>query len=484
MNKNYLKYLIRNYRVALLFYAVVAIGISSAPLITSDGSFGNYSVSIQFMLIMSIVMTYVLPVLLFSFVHRRRSADLYFALPISRKEQLITNLLFAFGCIFGVFVLGAFILYIPSASAVRFVYVLKMIAAAALCFASLILIHSAWNLIANNLFDGIVMIAAWSVLPLLIYLAITSFASTMVAGQSTHSIPEIGMWLSPLAMSIRNLFNVSDEILEPSIPYFILIALWGVIGAIGCGYHFINRKSERAEQLSDDPLAYPLIINTYAFGILIMLADEFVSERSMELISLYLLLLFVYVVAQFVYRRKIRITPKILITFGLWTAAAFVFASTAFYTRGFGLADRYSINDNTHIKISYNATVFRDDLTQPAVYEETLQDQTVYLEAQMFMPVAEYVKDENLYNALEKYRRAGIDAFYSGKTEYNLGLMFTNCSGQGYDYTNNYSYFLNEAITLDDLKTIDKSPYASVTIWDPTRDSTLTLTEWLNQKGK
>ena len=69
MNKNYLKYLIRNYRVALLFYAVVAIGISSAPLITSDGSFGNYSVSIQFMMIMSIVMTYVLPVLLFSFVH-------------------------------------------------------------------------------------------------------------------------------------------------------------------------------------------------------------------------------------------------------------------------------------------------------------------------------------------------------------------------------------------------------------------------------
>lgn len=485
MNKNYLKYLFKNYRVAILFFAVLFLGISATPFITRDDRILSYCAAAEIMSVLSIGMTFILPVILFAFVHRRRSADLFFALPISRKDQLITNLLFAFFTAFGIFCVTSLILWIPAAQVIPFKEVLLLNALAALSIACLLLIHTAWYLIANNIFDGIVMIAAWSVLPLLVFVMISEFGSTMVAGQNIDKTADLAMWLSPLAMSGYNLFaSTSQGSGELNMLYNILIALWGVIGAAGSYFHFVRRKSERAEQLSDDPLAYPLIINFYALGILIMMACSFVREGGYELLSLYLLLLFIYVVAQFVFNRKIRITPKILITFAILSAISGVFAVAAYRTHGFGLAERYTVDDKSHIRISYSSAVYKDDFEREYNYEYNDSD-FVNISVELLMPVKDYQQNTRLYEMFESYRQDGIDFFYSSqKSAYrNCRICFMNCTGNSYDYSNRYDYTLSKPIAMDDLQYLIEIPFARVEIYDSYSGEEYTLSQWLARKG-
>ena len=486
MNKNYLKYLFKNYRIGLVFYAVLFLCIAGTPFIGSNNPGGSYSSAVEIMLAMSFAMTFVMPVILFAFVHRRRSADLFLALPISRKDQLLTNLLFALITVVGIFCLGNLIIWIPAAAYFSFTDVMRMCAAAALCFTSLILIHSAWYLIANNIFDGVVMIGAWSAIPLLLYFTISEFTGSMIAGRSSFDLYEISMSLSPLAMSVRNLFSINDITNGGVVPaYFVLILLWGVIGALGVWKHFVRRKSERAEQLSDDPLAYPLIINFYALFILIAIACAAVSERSFELISIYLSLLFIYVVAQFVYRRKIRVSVKTLVTFGAMSLAALIFALAAFNTQGFGLAQRYTIDDNTHLHISYNAMVYRDDLSMLVARNYPTDGDIVWINMDLFIPVKDYEADEPLNSVLEKTRQNGIAYFYSDErgADINCVIDFNNCDHNRQKYSNDYYYALNEAISLEDLKVIDSSPFSQITLQTYEDDRTWTLKQWLERNG-
>lgn len=486
MNKKYFTYLLKNYRVAILFFAVLFFGISATPFIAVEESSSAYNAALGIMTALTIGMVFVLPVILFAFVHRRRSADLFLALPVSREEQLITNLLFAFLSIFGIFFVSSLVLWIPAASSVAFTKVLAVNANAALVIASLLLIHSAWYLIANNVFDGIVMIASWSFLPVLIYAVLAEFADTMVAGQNMANMINPSIWLSPLAMSVRNLiaFSESSE-WNVSVFYNILIAVWGVIGAAGTYFHFVKRKSERAEQLSDDPLAYPLIINFYALCILIMMACSFVSDRSFDLLTIYLLLLFVYVVAQFVYRRKIRITPKILITFGALSLISLIFAFTAFKTHGFGQAERYTVGSDSHIRITYYAVVDHDDLEKAYRYHDDYSDEEMLdLNVTALLPVKDYMELPALRDLFEAHRQDGIDFFYSENRNQpeNLSLSFQEIIGDTAT-VNSYYYKLSKPFTLDELKKIEQIPFAEINIYDPYEGESYSLTQWLARKG-
>lgn len=487
MNKKYFTYLLKNYRVAILFFAVLFFGISATPFIAVEGSSSAYNAALGIMNVFTIGMVFVLPVILFSFVHRRRSADLFLALPVSREEQLITNLLFAFLCVFGIFFVTSLVLWIPAASSVAFTTVLAVNANAALVIASLLLIHSAWYLIANNVFDGIVMIASWSFLPLLIYAVLATFAETMVAGQSVTNMINPSMWLSPLAMGVRNLITFSEgNGRTVSVLYNILIAVWGAVGAAGTYFHFVKRKSERAEQLSDDPLAYPLIINFYALSILIMMAFSFVQDRSFDLLTIYLLLLFVYVVAQFVYRRKIRITPRILITFGALSLISMIFAVTAFKTRGFGQAERYTVDGDSHIRITYHAAVDQNDLEKAYRYHDGYSDEEMLdLYVTAMLPVKDYLELPALRDLFEAHRQDGIDFFYSENRNQpeNLSLSFQNCNSSGSAYCNSYYYKLAKPFTLDELKKLEQIPFTEINIYDPYEGESYSLTQWLARKG-
>ena len=491
MNKNYMKYLIRSWKVTVIFFAALFFGLAATPMINSYDSASAYRASLEIMSIEAAALTFILPVLLFSFAHRRRSADLFFSLPVSRMAQLITNLVFAFCTIYGFFLITSLLLWIPYGNHVfPFAGVLAINATAALTIAALLLVHSCWYLIANNIFDGIVMIASWSFLPLLIYVVVNSFADNMIAGQNGTVLGDICMWLSPLAMGVRNMFELSSwPDVDVKLYYDILLALWALVGAAGLYWHFVRRKSERAEQLSDDPLAYPFIINVYALGILVIMACELVHDASLSFITLYLILLFIYVVAQFVYNRKIRLTKKIFITFGALTLISLIFAQAAFRTRGFGLGNRFSLDQGTNMRIDYSAVVDKDDISRLIIRDDTGikydYEQEAYVNFTLYMPDSEYENNPMLKEMMNRYREDSISLFYSQRKNLsrNARINFMNSNRSYNFYTNNYYYPLDKAFSLEDLKFIDSLPYGDVLIQSNDMDKELSLSQWLARKG-
>ncbi|MDO4520929.1 MAG: hypothetical protein Q4B44_04740 [Erysipelotrichaceae bacterium] len=486
MNKNWFRYLFRNYRIPVIFFTVVFFGLSAIPLISSDNIRSDYMGSVEVMTVLAGMMTYILPVILFSFVHNRRSADQLLALPLSRSEHLITNMVFAFTLIFGCFLITSTALWLINAvGAVPFTELLTILGQEAFFTVTLLVIHTFWFLIANNIFDGIVMIGAWSFAPLLFLGVLSSFVANTVAGGNFIDSGRFALWLSPLAMNVRNLvLALSDASTPYSWSCTLVTAVYTLAAGYGLYSQFVRRKSERAGQLSDHPLAYRLIINLYAFAILLMICFSAMNSFSVEFLTLVLLLLFIYVVAQFVYRRKIQLTVKILGMFAALTAAAAVCAFAAYHTHGFGQAERYTFTDNQFLKMDYSTPAERSN---PGRISESGNYDELYVSAEVYLPVSKISPANEIWKIMEKYRHAGIDTFYSPETHKQTAyLSFGNTdSPKSYNYSNHYNYRLSEAISLEDLIAIDSSEYGSVTIidYDDAYGTEYSLSAWLRKKG-
>ena len=93
MNKQYFRYLAHSYRYLIAFFFAVYFSLSILYAMPSDAYFRTYEMC-RIAGVLSVCACFVLPILLFTFVHKRSSADVYHALPISRKEHRITILLF------------------------------------------------------------------------------------------------------------------------------------------------------------------------------------------------------------------------------------------------------------------------------------------------------------------------------------------------------------------------------------------------------
>lgn len=196
MSTKFMSYLIKNRKVALIFFFVIYLGIMLTPYLggnaeyyASDGAMtasqmslmqikGKFWTSLGFGIVMSMMLSYALPVLLFAYVHSKKSVDLYFALPVKRSEQLITNILFALAICFGYFFISSLIVYVFfGIKAVSIGSYLLILLSALVIFAIMLCINSLLFLVANNLFDGIVMIASYSGLAVVIYTVVSVFGT-------------------------------------------------------------------------------------------------------------------------------------------------------------------------------------------------------------------------------------------------------------------------------------------------------------------
>ena len=103
----------------------------------------------------------------------------------------------------------------------------------------------------------------------------------------------------------------------------------------------------------------------------------------------------------------------------------------------------------------------------------------------LFIPVKDYEADEPLNSVLEKTRQNGIAYFYSDErgADINCVIDFNNCDHNRQKYSNDYYYALNEAISLEDLKVIDSSPFSQITLQTYEDDRTWTLKQWLERNG-
>lgn len=183
MSKTYFFYLLAKNKVTLVFFYLVHLCLSLSPLASlRENRVFSISMATNFCLISAFILAIILPMLLFKFVHRKTSSDCYFCLPIKREKQFITIVIFSWLSIYLFYALNfSFILLLSNTSfSLLNLFILYFLTF--LFILALVIFTSATYLIANNLFDGVIICCAYFVAPFLISLIIIQFFISFVVG--------------------------------------------------------------------------------------------------------------------------------------------------------------------------------------------------------------------------------------------------------------------------------------------------------------
>lgn len=455
MNKKYLSYLFKNRKVGIIFFGVLYFAIILLTNLKGLNNLVSYRTNIQIAVLFSTGLAIALPVLQFSFVHQKKSVDTFFAIPCSRKEMLITNILFMWLITFGYFFVTTLFLTAFVISKVVFYRYLLFLLIAAILFLCLIVIHSCIYLFANNIFDGFVVLAAYMFLVVLFLTTYSIFITDMVAGISSGELG-IGKYLSPFYLVVRGLWDDVEAWTKGAKKFdflqYVLPIVYAAISSFLLKKHFIERKVERAEQLSNEFFAYPFVIHIYLFCFLLGIAfDQVRYLEWSETILMYLAFFFFYVVAQFVYQRKIEVKLKHVLIFAIGIALSYVVAFAAWQTRGFGRSDNYTIDEGKYVVYRYSAYVDKNDLGL-----KTTRDQDgVDISFVINVPLVQKAEYQEVISFFDTKRKDAIDYFYERKPgqddQYNM-LDIGNMDALNKTSWNDYYYDLRVPLSEEELK--------------------------------
>ena len=362
-NLNYFKYLLKSKSYLLIFASLLSL------LITFTNTGKNYKTAYIGLIIICFILCFGLPCLIFEYVHNKRAVDTYYSLNISRKSMLITGLIFCFISVFIIFTINSIIIYISEINNVTEImqpvnidptYIIvkyglpTRILIMSLCFLCLIIFNTCIYLFAHTAFDGIVILGAYTLLPLAIEMAISSFTSAFVYGYSYNSYNYIA-YLSPsyLTGSIYN--HLINGQIHLGNTNFLSLSIFAILLFLIISYIILYRnyekfKPEKAGTISNSIPAYPLIINLYALiSVFTITCDSFIKEYSIFNGSLlfYFMIFSLYMIAHFIYLRKLSLNFKTPLTYLLYIGICLLICQLALKTNGFGLSERYIRNDET-----------------------------------------------------------------------------------------------------------------------------------------
>ena len=337
-SKEYFSYLFKSKKYLLLIIL----------LVTLLNVFGTQDAKVSFVIetVICGMLCYFLPVYIFSYIHNKKAVDTFFSIPVSRKATLISGLLF---CVLTVFIplaltLGFYSL-VEKIGLVVFIYLLELL----LIVSTLIIFNTTIYLTANNVFDGVEMIGAYSFLPLVLFICFNNIVSTYVAGLYSMDAPFL-MYTSPVVMSGNCFIEIVDK--GHDVKHLIALLVYLVVFSIILLKAYTNRDVERADTPSSKFFAYPLIIFIYVALCLFVISSQYgydyknILEFLKSEFILYVLLFAIYVAAHFVYKRKLYFNYKLPLFYCLALVLSLVVAVAFKSSQGFGLAQRYDHHDN------------------------------------------------------------------------------------------------------------------------------------------
>ena len=472
-SKIYFNNLFKENRLLILF----------VTLISSLFCFSNNSSLL--IALLTLAMSYLIPMMVFKFIHNSKAVDTYYSLPVSRKALLFTGLIFSLFAVFTPFFVSSvvdniinenlsllsFVLYIG----IGIIVILTMV-----CFNTLL------YQVANNVFDGIVAILAYSLLPLFILLVATIFFEVFVCGYNLYNA-EIFGYLSPVytsALLLFRHFDTHDYFLNiKDLKYLITLLFYLTVSCILLFKYFPKRKVERANESSSNFFAYPLIIYLYAslclFGISCnwQFTDS-VSNFIKEFAVFYVLCFALFVLAHFVYKRKFYFNIKMLVFFVLSIAISISFRFVAFKTKGFGLSQKDNLSD-TYVKYSIEIISDNDDISD-YIHQKTNEsfvDKYIWIDIQ----TQDKPLNKELFDLLKSYKQTAVEQFYTKRSTINSYMnvydnYVMNGDTEGFDRNYNYNFNAN----LDNLETLfELVKYDEVKIHFYTNDA-----EYLMLKNK
>lgn len=497
INNKYLKYLFTSKKIAWIFFLVMYMAVSLSSFITYSS--GTYQFSLRCSFILSILMTFVLPIFLFSFVHRKRSCDLYFSLPVKRKDLLCTTIVFSFLIIFGYYLITTCISTILCFSRINITFgnLLINVAFVALSILVLLLINSAIYLFANNILDGVIMLLAYLCIPVAVVCLLDTICNILLIDFVWN---EINLWtyLCPASIVINNGFYLMCYVvpsLDNAMTYMepfsffqtILLVIYACASIYLLKKHFIERKTERAEQISDTFLSYPFIINYYLLISLFYLGFSITHEGLSDIyIIAYLFLYFVYIIALFIYKRKIRFYWKNTLYYIIVMVVALVSGKVIYMNKGFGLPYTYPLSSGD--TVSYSLNEYNLDTTLENVNDYDA-DTDVTVNVTFSIPTSD-LNDRQYSSAisiLEKTRKNAIDEWFkvSDVENYNYSTTSINISNLQNNSPIKYSptYYTSQVLSIEDLKELDTCSTITINVYNYEKNinKDYSLTEYLKE---
>ncbi len=472
-SKEYFRYLLSSNRYLLIL--LLLVGMLNA--------LGNTIRGLDLILqgVFAVGCSFILPMIVFYHVHDKKAVDSYLSLPVSRKAMLVTGIVFCFlgvylmiaiGCIaFGikgqypVDVIGS---SLPSPSQ-PFNVLLALAVMVPTCLA-LVMFNTALYLIGNDLIDGVIMMGAYTCLPLAIYIVINSFFYSFVAGGNNPDLSVI-RFFSPIYMSAELLLMIAEQ---GKVYWSSLIGL--CIAALLSAYllhrSYVLRKAERANSRSTSFFSYPLVINLYLIVCVFAIATLYgmrykgLGEFLGDHFVLYILLFAAFVAAYFLYRRKFYFSFRLPAFYLIVVLISLLFVSSARSSRGFGLSDRYEKAKGPDIANIDIWFADADNEMNDYIYEQQGKRSGyvgVFVQVNGDKTANQVsLMSEETSDIIERYRKKAIDDFYEGEyAEYETSSHITIVPDGGFSYS---QYTCNEAIALKDLIALAKDPSVRITV--------------------
>ena len=456
-SKEYFRYLIKNNRFLLILIMLITL-----LLVFNDGS---KHTTFMIQCVISFGLTYLMPVMSLYHVHDKRAVDTYFSLPVSRKAMLVTTVIYDILCAYVPLLISA-TAYFLSGKMVN-VSLLLLLLATLVAVSAMVVFNSTLYLIGNNLVDGIIMIGAYSFMPLALFMVLCSFANSFVAGMNNMDFVPI-IYLSPIYLS----FNMIIELIESGILLTdMFIELFAIVVIFGYLLYrsYVYRKAERASSTSDKFYSYPLVINVYAFLSLLMISSGFdyfypnLFEFMKEYFILYVLLFAIYAVAHFIYKRKLSVSIRQPIFYVIAMIIALLFVGLWRNSKGFNLAYRYhQIQNDDTVSINNWYDDQNSDLIS-YIKKETGSERVSYVSVNVEALTGGRIKMEmsdQSKKIFEDIRISAVDYFYqdNSKDDSNT-IMNINDNDKGL-----YIYHFASSLTSDQLIKLAKDPAVSVMI--------------------
>lgn len=435
MNKKYFKYLSKSHKnlsIFLLILNVVAItftyfvsymnGVGSTiEIVMSAGTIVNIFVSLC------------LPLLYFSFMDTKKGGDHYWALPIKRSQIVITTIVFM--------ILQAFFAYlIAYVPVLLFDWLVEgyqnfkvlQIGSMLLMIACAIITSTAVKMKFYSTIDSAIGLLGYICLPIIVYLSIMAFITNISYGLISYSYLDIEYFFYPYALftsgSLLPMVDTYSRLSKDLVPFiFEIIAIAG-ISLLSIRYDIKNRKAEYANTLSNNVLAYPMLIRIATLALLVIAITTFSQEMALLIITLAVIFV-CYLVMNFVATRAIRINKKILIFYTVAVLIVFSGVKIGDMTNGFGLTQSYQ---NLSLKQYGVYIIVENPKNEDVNYEFRLED------SHRIDPETEKIIKELQGEFIKKHKNT--DAYTGINSDYSLQVN-TSLSAS---YEDNKEFYYHE----------------------------------------
>lgn len=431
----YLVYFTKQQKKLLSIYTIICFMIFVFPNIISAPTFGTeinrmYNLvegmfrKVSFILVPMMI---VLPIFSFRFLLNKKTVDVYYTIPISKKElfrnHYFATLIMAIIPPFIMMIISYFILVIYS-----YVHFDSMVVWILWTFVIFTIFLSIYALVTfvimktNNVIDAVIISISYIIVPMIAVSAIDTFLLDQALFRDMlifEWIDQILYFVSPLSLLAQTIsyfsFNFATYSAN-SVNWFFCI--YSIAMFIGFTYlaqkAFLTKKGEDAEQITTHFLTYPLIMNVLSICLISFV--KFKDDVSLSIVTMTLIFM-IYAILNFIAAKSIKINAKLFIKFAifilLFNGFSYVSRQTEFFGMNRKLIDADKI-DRIEIKISTYGEK-NDEWNDYYVYVNNVEEQS---------EIVELLNTYQLY-ASKIFKNKNKENFYSPKyssleIEYNM----------------------------------------------------------------